>query len=168
MREIRGYIISILTTIIFFMISTIVWYKLHLNYENVQKTLNNLNEIYVLEEVTLSDLEKISDKKATNIKCYRLVLNNYDAVTKKISIKLIDDYYGDYNSNYKIDNNYLRYMIKKDNGSYSNIRSLNMNGEIYIDNLESNTQSVYEIKVWVSNNYQNEVNYHGNFVVVYL
>jgi len=155
-------------TIVFFMISTIVWYRLHLNYKNVQETLDNLKEVYVLESVTLNDLEKVSDKKATMIKSYRLVLNNNDDVTKKISIKLIDDYYNQHNSSYKIDNNYLRYMIKKDNGSYSDIRSLNMNGEIYFDNLESNSESVYEIKVWVSDNYQNEFDYHGNFVVIYL
>ena len=167
MREIREYIISILMTIVFFMISTIVWYRLHLNYESVNNTLNNLSEVYVLEDVTLSGLERISDKKASTLQSYRLVLNNEDDVIKKISIKLIDDYYEQYNSNYKIDNNYLRYMIKKDNGSYSDIRSLNMNGDIYFDNLESNSESVYEIKVWVSDNYQSEFDYHGIFVVVY-
>lgn len=168
MKEIRGYIISIFITIGFFMIGSIMWYRLHLNYQSVNGILNNLSEVYVLEDVTLSDLEKTSDKNAFSIQSYRLVLNNEEDITKRISIRLVDDYYNQYKSNYKIDNNYLRYMIKKDNGNYSGIRSLNMNGEIYFDNLESNSKSIYEIKIWVSDNYQNEFNYHGNFIVVYL
>ena len=81
---------------------------------------------------------------------------------------MIENYYNEYNPNYRIDNNYIKYMIKKDNGHYSDIRSLNMNGEIYFDNLEANSESVYEIKLWVSENYQDEFNYHGNLVVVYI
>ena len=168
MNEIRSYIISIICTITFFMVGSIMWYQLHLNYKSVNNTLNNLQEVQVYENIVLKDLKQVSDKNASKLESYRFVLSNNDALSKNISIKLIDDYYNKYNSNYKIDNNYIKYMIKKDNGKYSDIRSLNMNGEIYFDNLDANSESVYEIKLWVSDNYQDEFNYHGNLVVVYI
>jgi len=145
-----------------------MWYQLHLNYKSVNNTLNNLQEVQVYENIVLKDLKQVSDKEASKLESYRFVLSNNDTISKNISIKLIDDYYNEYNSNYKIDNNYIKYMIKKDNGKYSDIRSLNMNGEIYFDNLDGNSESVYEIKLWVTDNYQDEFNYHGNLVVVYI
>jgi len=145
-----------------------MWYQLHLNYKSVNNTLNNLQEVQVYENIVLKDLKQVSDKEASKLESYRFVLSNNDTISKNISIKLIDDYYNEYNSNYKIDNNYIKYMIRKDNGKYSDIRSLNMNGEIYFDNLDGNSESVYEIKVWVTDNYQDEFNYHGNLVVVYI
>lgn len=168
MNEIRSCIISIICTIGFFMIGSLAWYQLHLNYKSVNNTLNNLQEVQVYENIVLKDLKQVSDKEASKLESYRFVLSNNDVLSKNISIKLIDDYYNQYNSNYKIDNNYIKYMIKKDNGKYSDIRSLNMNGEIYFDNLEANSESVYEIKLWVTDNYQDEFNYHGNLVVVYI
>ena len=57
-------------------------------------------------------------------------------------------------------------MIKKDNGKYSEIRSLNMDGSIYFDSLKNNETSTYEIKIWISENYQGEINYQGNLVTV--
>lgn len=168
MSEIRSYIISIICTIAFFMVGSIMWYQLHLNYKSVNNTLNNLQEVQVYENIVLKDLKQVSDKEASKLESYRFVLSNNDTLSKKISIKLIDDYYNKYNSNYKIDNNYIKYMIKKDNGKYSNVRSLNMNGEIYFDNLDGNSECVYEIKLWVTDNYQDEFNYHGNLVIVYI
>ena len=168
MNEIRNCIISIICTIMFFMVGSIMWYQLHLNYKSVNNTLNNLQEVSVYENIVLKDLKQVSDKEASKLESYRFVLSNNDVLSKNISIKLIDDYYNQYNSNYKIDNNYIKYMIKKNDGKYSSIRSLNMNGEIYFDNLDANSESVYEIKLWVTDNYQDEFNYHGNLVVVYI
>lgn len=168
MNEIKGYIMSIFCTIILLIVGSVCWYRLHLNYQNAQEFLNSLQEVYVNEEVVLSDIQRISDQKAIDLKSYRLVLNNDSEDTKKVSIKLVDDYYNQYNSVNKIENNYLRYMIKKNDGSYSDIRSLNLDGELYIDNLESNSENVYEIKIWVSSNYKDTFDYHGNLIVVYL
>lgn len=161
MKEIRGYIISIFSVFIFFIVGTLMWYRLHINYESVQNTLDNLKEVYVIDDVNLGDVSKINDSNSYKLNSYRFVLTNNDSVSKKISIKLI-------NNSSKLDNNYLRYIIKKDNGKYSSVRSLNMDGDIYFDDLKSNSKSVYEIKIWVSDNYQNEIDYYGNLVAVYL
>ena len=126
MNEIRDSIISIICTIMFFMVGTIMWYQLHLNYESINNTLNNLQKELVYENIVLKDLKQISDKQAPKLESYRFVLNNKDTLCY-------------------LDNNNIVY-----------------------DNLDANSESVYEIKLWVSDNYQNEFNYHGNLVVVYV
>lgn len=167
-KEIRGYIISIILTIVLFIVGTISWYNLHINYEKANNLLNNLKEIQVNGEVVLSDLRKMSDKKAKNINGYKFTLKNTKQDNQAFCIKLVDDYYNEYDNIQNIDNNYLRYMIKKDNGKYSEIRSLNMDGTIYYDNLGIDDNSTYELKIWVSEDYQKDFNYHGNLVIIYL
>ena len=165
-KEIRGYIISIILTMVLFIVGTISWYNLHINYEKANNLLNNLKEIQVNGEVVLSDLRKMSDKKAKNINGYKFTLKTTKQDNQAFCIKLVDDYYNEYDNIQNIDNNYLRYMIKKDNGKYSEIRSLNMDGSIYFDSLKNNETSTYELKIWISENYQGEVNYQGNLVTV--
>lgn len=43
-----------------------------------------------------------------------------------------------------------------------------MDGTIYYDNLGMDDNSTYELKIWVSEDYQKDFNYHGNLVIVYL
>lgn len=159
-NEISSRIISIVITLCFFVIGTFLWQKLHINYLNTQSFLNNLEEVSINNELVLSDLKKISDKKSKGLDSYTFTVNNLESDEKSFYIKLIDY------SNEKISNNYLHYMIKKDNGKYSEIRSLNMDGAIYFDSLKNNETSTYELKIWISENYQGEVNYQGNLVTV--
>jgi len=167
--EIRGYIISIIGSIFFMFIGTLIWQKLHYNYEMTQSILKNMesSEVYVSEEVILDNLVKISDNESKKINSHSFILNNDTNSNKSFYIKLVDDYYSKYHSLNKIDNNYLRYTIKKDDGKYSEARSLNMNGQIYFDEINANSEAVYELKLWVSENYSDEFDYHGNIVVVY-
>ena len=159
-NEISSRIISIVITLCFFVIGTFLWQRLHINYLNTQSFLNSLEDVSVKNELVLSDLKKISDKKSKGLDSYTFTVNNLESDEKSFYIKLIDY------SNKKISNNYLHYMIKKDNGKYSEIRSLNMDGSIYFDSLKNNETSTYEIKIWISENYQGEINYQGNLVTV--
>lgn len=160
LNEISSRIISIVITLCFFVIGTFLWQRLHTNYLNTQSFLNSLEDVSVKNELVLSDLKKISDKKSKGLDSYTFTVNNLESDEKSFYIKLIDY------SNKKISNNYLHYMIKKDNGKYSEIRSLNMDGSIYFDSLKNNETSTYEIKIWISENYQGEINYQGNLVTI--
>ena len=59
-----------------------------------------------------------------------------------------------------VNNNYLKYSI---NGS--DIHSLNMDGVIYIDKLDSYETKNIDLKVWISDTYQGELNYNGRCIV---
>ena len=160
-NEITSRIVSIVLTLCFFVVGTFLWQKLHINYLKTQEVLNGLEEVSVNSELILNDLKRVSDKKINTIDSYSFTINNLEQEEKNFYIKLID-----YTNGSKIDNNYLHYMIKKDNGRYSEIRSLNMDGAIYFDSLKTNETSTYELKIWVSENYRGDVNYRGNLVTV--
>lgn len=162
-REIVGNIVSIVSALVFLVVGTLMWYNLHINYKDANEVLNNANKYYVLDSLNLDNITKTNDKNINKIESYKFdVINIYDE-NRRFSLNLVNDL-----SKNSISNNYIKYMIKKENGTYSEIRSLNMDGIIYIDDLLPNEIVSYEIKLWVSDNYSDNYDYHGNLMVTFI
>ena len=78
-NEISSRIISIVITLCFFVIGTFLWQRLHINYLNTQSFLNSLEDVSVKNELVLSDLKKISDKKSKGLDSYTFTVNNIES-----------------------------------------------------------------------------------------
>ena len=150
-KLIRYYIINIIYTTIFLIGSTTYWY---FNIKGIQDNLDDYN-IHVVNEIKLDNLKQISDKETNSLASYEVSLKNNTLDKKKMMVYIMKS-----NLNSNLTNNYIKYQIN----NYG-INSLNMDGMIYLDNLNSLEEKNINLKIWISDSYLGDINYQGYIVV---
>lgn len=150
-KLIRYYIINIIYTTIFLIGSTTYWY---FNIKGIQDNLDDYN-IHVVNEIKLDNLKQVSDKETNSLASYEVSLKNNTLDKKKMMVYIMKS-----NLNSNLTNNYIKYQIN-DYG----INSLNMDGMIYLDNINSLEEKNIDLKVWISDSYLGDTNYQGYIVV---
>ena len=150
-KLIRYYIINIIYTTIFLIGSTTYWY---FNIKGIQDNLDDYN-IHVVNEIKLDNLKQVSDKETNSLASYEVSLKNNTLDKQKMMVYIMKS-----NLNSNLTNNYIKYQIN-DYG----INSLNMDGMIYLDNINSLEEKNINLKVWISDSYLGDTNYQGYIVV---
>ena len=150
-KLIRYYIINIIYTTIFLIGSTTYWY---FNIKGIQDNLDDYN-IHVVNEIKLDNLKQVSDKETNSLASYEVSLKNNTLDKKKMMVYIMKS-----NLNSNLTNNYIKYQIN----NYG-INSLNMDGMIYLDNINSLEEKNINLKVWISDSYLGDTNYQGYIVV---
>lgn len=150
-NKFRYYIINIIYTTIFLIGSTTYWY---FNIKGIQDNLDDYN-IHVVNEIKLDNLKQVSDKETNSLASYEVSLKNNTLDKKKMMVYIMKS-----NLNSNLTNNYIKYQIN----NYG-INSLNMDGMIYLDNINSLEEKNIDLKVWISDSYLGDTNYQGYIVV---
>lgn len=150
-KLIRYYIINIIYTTIFLIGSTTYWY---FNIKGIQDNLDDYN-IHVVNEIKLDNLKQVSDKETNSLASYEVSLKNNTLDKKKMMVYIMKS-----NLNSNLTNNYIKYQIN----NYG-INSLNMDGMVYLDNINSLEEKNINLKVWISDSYLGDTNYQGYIVV---
>lgn len=150
-KLIRYYIINIIYTTIFLIGSTTYWY---FNIKGIQDNLDDYN-IHVVNEIKLDNLKQVSDKETNSLASYEVSLKNNTFDKQKMMVYIMKS-----NLNSNLTNNYIKYQIN-DYG----INSLNMDGMVYLDNINSLEEKNINLKVWISDSYLGDTNYQGYIVV---
>ena len=150
-KLIRYYIINIIYTTIFLIGSTTYWY---FNIKGIQDNLDDYN-IHVVNEIKLDNLKQVSDKETNSLASYEVSLKNNTFDKQKMMVYIMKS-----NLNSNLTNNYIKYQIN-DYG----INSLNMDGMVYLDNINSLEEKNIDLKVWISDSYLGDTNYQGYIVV---
>lgn len=150
-KLIRYYIINIIYTTIFLIGSTTYWY---FNIKGIQDNLDDYN-IHVVNEIKLDNLKQVSDKETNSLASYEVSLKNNTLDKQKMMVYIMKS-----NLNSNLTNNYIKYQIN-DYG----INSLNMDGMVYLDNINSLEEKNIDLKVWISDSYLGDTNYQGYIVV---
>lgn len=145
------HLTSIIYTTLFLIISTTYWY---FNIKGIQDNLDDYN-IHVVNEIKLDNLKQISDKETNSLASYEVSLKNNTLDKKKMMVYIMKS-----NLNSNLTNNYIKYQIN----NYG-INSLNMDGMIYLDNLNSLEEKNINLKIWISDSYIGDINYQGYIVV---
>ena len=150
-KLIRYYIINIIYTTIFLIGSTTYWY---FNIKGIQDNLDDYN-IHVVNEIKLDNLKQVSDKETNSLASYEVSLKNNTFDKQKMMVYIMKS-----NLNSNLTNNYIKYQIN----NYG-INSLNMDGMVYLDNINSLEEKNINLKVWISDSYLGDTNYQGYIVV---
>lgn len=153
-KEIRYHILSIVYTTLFLIISTTYWY---FNIQGIQDNIDNdLKQMAVVSnEIKLDSLKQLSDNETKYLNSYDVSLTNQTNELKRVKVYIMKT-----NLNTDLTNNYIKYQI---NDYY--INSLNMDGMIYLDNLNGLEEKNINLKIWISDTYQGDTNYQGYIVV---
>lgn len=164
-KEILGYIKSIILTLIFLVIGTLLWQRLHNTYIGLDDKIVRMHQVALKsDDLLVSNLEKVSDDEYYYLRTYTITINNIQEKTKNYSIKLVDNYFDEFD-NTNLDNKYLHYVICRDKCNYTSVKTLSNTGIMFQDELKGMSSVSYNFKVWVSSDYSNNYNYHGNIVI---
>ena len=145
--NLRTYLICrIIFTSLFLIMSTIIWFNKN------NSLYHNLDNNIKFNEIVLSDLPVINSKE-NNI--YKLKIENKENVKKDIKIYIVKDLL-----NECVSNNYIKYQINDDS-----IKTLNMDGMIMVDSIDARDIKSINLKIWLSDTYQGELNYSGRIIV---
>ena len=103
----------------------------------------------------MDNLKQVSDKETNSLASYEVSLKNNTLDKKKMMVYIMKS-----NLNSNLTNNYIKYQIN----NYG-INSLNMDGMVYLDNINSLEEKNINLKVWISDSYLGDTNYQGYIVV---
>lgn len=142
----------IIITILFLTFSSYIWFNL--KDFTVYKT-NTRENIIVSENITFSSLKQVSDNDVLKIEEYNFQIENKAVNNQNIKITIVPDVIQN-----NISNNYLKYIIND-----GEIHSLNMDGIVYIDNIEKEEIKDISLKIWISDTYKGSLNYSGRVIV---
>ena len=142
----------IIITILFLTFSSYIWFNL--KDFTVYKT-NTRENIIVSENITFSSLKQVSDNDVLKIEEYNFQIENKAVNNQNIKITIVQDVIQN-----NISNNYLKYIIND-----GEIHSLNMDGIVYIDNIEKEEVKDISLKIWISDTYNGSLNYSGRVIV---
>ena len=131
----------IIITILFLTFSSYIWFNL--KDFTVYKT-NTRENIIVSENITFSSLKQVSDNDVLKIEEYNFQIENKAVNNQNIKITIVPDVIQN-----NISNNYLKYIIND-----GEIHSLNMDGIVYIDNIEKEEIKDISLKIWISDTYK--------------
>lgn len=142
----------IIITILFLTFSSYIWFNL--KDFTIYKT-NTRENIIVSENITFSSLKQVSDNDVLKIEEYNFQIENKAVNNQNIKITIVPDVIQN-----NISNNYLKYIIND-----GEIHSLNMDGIVYIDNIEKEEIKDISLKIWISDTYKGSLNYSGRVIV---
>ena len=136
-------ILQIIYTFIFLISSTYIWF------------FGKENNIYqkVSTNIFMDPIEFTS--LANESSMYQFTIENKETTKQKVTISIVPNLLQN-----NISNNYIKYQLNGDS-----IRSLNMDGIIYINSLESLEKKDIELKLWISDSYTGPLNYNGRIIV---
>ena len=148
------HIKSIIYTTLFLIISTTYWY---FNIRGIQDNIDaDLKQMAVVSnEIKLDNLKQLSDNETKYLNSYDVSLTNQTNEKRKVKVYIMKS-----NLNKNLTNNYIKYQMND-----YNINSLNMDGMIYLDNLNSLEEKNINLKIWISDSYKGDINYQGYIVV---
>lgn len=148
------HLTSIIYTTLFLIISTTYWY---FNIRGIQDNIDaDLKQMaFVSNEIKLDNLKQLSDNETKYLNSYDVSLTNQTNEKRKVKVYIMKS-----NLNKNLTNNYIKYQIND-----YNINSLNMDGMIYLDNLNSLEEKNINLKIWISDSYIGDINYQGYIVV---
>lgn len=169
-REIRRRLFSIYYTIAFLLISTFLWFgprqaavkKREMILNNSFALASNLDFKELTSPIDVNKQGSLSDEETSNIDSYQFVVKNSTDKTISYLISFKNKFSDDLDNCDYIPNNYIKYRIKKNNEDYSDIRSLSIDGRIYVDDLAKNDESIYSIQYWIDDEYKNMNNHYFN------
>ena len=142
--KLKAYLICrIIFTIVFLIISTNIWFTRKIDIYHDVKTNIKSNEI------VFSNVSKNSNE------VYNLKLENTNNSRQNIKVYIVPDIMKN-----NIDNNYIKYQINN-----KDIKTLNMDGMIIVDTIDSLEEKNIELKLWVSDTYNGDLSYSGRIVV---
>ena len=144
----------IIYTTLILIISTTYWY---FNIRGIQDNIDaDLKQMAVVSnEIKLDNLKQLSDNETKYLNSYDVSLINQTNEKRKVKVYIMKS-----NLNKNLTNNYIKYQIND-----YNINSLNMDGMIYLDNLNSLEEKNINLKIWISDSYIGDINYQGYIVV---
>ena len=148
------HLTSIIYTTLFLIISTTYWY---FNIRGIQDNIDaDLKQMAVVSnEIKLDNLKQLGDNETKYLNSYDVSLINQTNEKRKVKVYIMKS-----NLNKNLTNNYIKYQIND-----YNINSLNMDGMIYLDNLNSLEEKNINLKIWISDSYIGDINYQGYIVV---
>lgn len=142
--KLRTYLICrIIFTTLFLIISTAIWFTKKVDvYHDVQTNIQS-------NEVVFSDISKNDNT------IYHLKLENKESTEQKVKVYIMPDIMKN-----NIDNNYIKYQINN-----NDVKTLNTDGMIIVDTMNSLEEKNIELKLWVSDTYNGDLSYSGRVVV---
>ena len=142
--KLKTYLICrIIFTTLFLIISTTVWFTRKVNvYHDIESNI-------ISNQIVFSDISKNDNT------IYHLKLENKEEIKQKVKVYIMPDIMKN-----NIDNNYIKYQINN-----KDIKTLNMDGMIIVDTIDSLEEKDIELKLWVSDTYNGDLSYSGRVVV---
>ena len=151
-REMIYHISSIIYTSIFLITSTYLWF--YVKDFNIYKDIQD-NNIVLSKNIEFNSLSQVSDKDIDKIESYNFDIQNISDTKQDIKISIVSDMLSN-----NVSNNYVKYMINN-----RNIHSLNTDGVIYIDDIDTKEIKTINLKIWLSETYSGNLNYNGRVIV---
>lgn len=151
-KEMIYHISSIIYTSIFLIVSTYLWF--YVKDFNIYKDIQDKN-IIVSRDIKFNSLSQVSDNEINTLDGYNFDIQNISDTKQDIKISIVSDMLTD-----NVSNNYVKYMINN-----RNIHSLNTDGIIYIDDIDTNETKTINLKIWLSETYLGNLNYNGRVIV---
>ena len=147
MVKLRTYLICrIIFTFLFLIISTTVWFNRRVEiYHDIETKIES-------NDVVVSDLKRLSE---SDDKVYNLRINNKENDKQDIKVYIVPTVLSE-----SAPNNYIKYQVND-----GNIKTLNMDGMIMVDTIDSLETMDINLKLWISDTYQGDLNYEGRVIV---
>ncbi|MBE6141180.1 MAG: hypothetical protein E7172_06635 [Firmicutes bacterium] len=152
-RYIIHYVVEIVYTSLFLIVSTYLWFVV--KDRNVEALEFQKENILVSDSIAFNYLEQVSDNEISELENYSFNIQNTGTNEENIKIYVVSDI-----ASNTISNNYIKYQIND-----GRIKSLNMDGVIYIDNIEALESKDFTLKLWISDTYSGNLNYNGRVIV---
>lgn len=155
-REIVIRITRIVLILTFLLVAS---FSRQITYESYEK-VNDFRES-VQANIQIVNMEKgvipnhpVSDKQGTQSDGYKLEIKNYALKSKTFTFTLINNIQ-DENTSVPFDN--VKYQILK-NGKILTTDKVSETGKLYVETLKENETSNYEIKFWITNDSDTDLN----------
>ncbi len=177
-KEIIMRIISIITTSLFLVFATWIWFsptRKSFSQNNAAMAMNNMKTnqlefVDLTEGIHLENAYPVSDEVGSSISPYEFQITNHSNTVKTFTIAFVDDYLTIANEKCKsLDNNYLRYILSKNNDITTPIRNISLDGDLYVDTLQPQGKAIYSIKFWIDQDAGNEImntHFHKRVAIV--
>ena len=142
--KLKTYLICrIIFTTLFLIISTTIWFTRKVDvYHDVKSNVKS-------NQIVFSNISK------NNTEIYNLKLENTNNSKQNVKVFIVPDVMKN-----NLDNNYIKYQINN-----KDIKTLNMDGMIIVDTIDSLEEKNIELKLWVSDTYNGDLSYSGRIVV---
>ena len=140
----RTYLVCrIIFTFIFMISSTYIWFNKRNN------TYHYVESNFMCNEIVFSNINKNSNE------VYNLKVENKENTKQNVKVYIVPSLFDN-----NLSNNYIKYQVND-----SEIKTLNMDGMIFVSTLDGNNALNLNLKLWVSDTYNGDLTYSGRIVV---
>lgn len=152
-KEILYHVSSIVITIIFLIVATYYWF----NVKGLNVSAKSIyNESTINQVIPITNLKKVTDNDGLLLDGYAFTVKNKSEATLEYRI-----YVNNFTIRNVLSNNYVKYSI---NGGI--IKTLNMDGMIYISEIDISSEKEFNLKIWISDTCSTNNNFNGQIVIV--